>query len=179
MTVIRTYSGQQVDIEKPAEESILPEDIAHALSFLCRGSGQTRVFFSVAAHCVLCAREALARGYGREIALMCLLHDASEAYMADLPRPIKVNLVPVYGMYEEKLLACIYRKFLGRSPKAEELQIVRAIDDALLPYDLHYLLGMEAELPPVHVTIDYTPVPFERTEREYLDLARELLGRTE
>ena len=176
MAVIHTYSGKRVDIVCPDAEQIALEDIAHALSFLCRGSGQTRVFFPVARHCMLCAREALANGLPRDIALLCLLHDASEAYMADLPRPVKTELVPDYIRYEQHLLDCIYRKFLGRTPTDEELAAVRDIDDRLLPYDMKYLLGADAELPPVQVTVDYTPEPFEKTERDYLRLAADLLG---
>lgn len=174
MAIIHTYSGKRVDIVCPDQEQIALTDIAHALSFLCRGSGQTRVFFPVARHCVFCAREALAEGLPREVALLCLLHDASEAYMADLPRPIKEELVPDYIRYEQTLLACIYRKFLGREPTGEELARVKEIDDRLLPYDMKYLLGAETELPPVHTDIDYTPRPFGEAEREYLSLAAEL-----
>ena len=114
MTIITTHSGQRVDIESPQAESIRIEDIAHATSFLCRGSGQANYFFPVARHCVYCAREAMAQGFSREVVLACLLHDASEAYMTDVPKPIKDNLIPQYREYEDKLLDVIYEKFIGR-----------------------------------------------------------------
>ena len=174
MTHIGTYSGRLVDIEAPKEDDFLLEDIAHALPFLCRGSGQCSTFFSVAQHCILCAREAEARGYSREVVLACLLHDASEAYMVDVPRPIKRNLIPEYIRYENALLSCIYRKFIGRDLTEAELAHVEKTDDDLLQYDLRYLLSREVDLPPIHVTPDYTFPGFEAVREEYLELAHRL-----
>lgn len=170
MTFITTHSGQQVDIESPQPDSIRIEDIAHALSFLCRGSGQANFFFSVARHCVYCAREAEARGLSREVALACLLHDASEAYMTDVPKPIKDNLIPQYRQYEDALLSCIYEKFIGRALREEELAQVALIDRDLLQYDLRYLLNMDVDLPPIHVEIRYEYIPFEEAREDYLRL---------
>ena len=60
---ITTYTGKHFDPTHPDEELICIEDIAHALSLLCRGNGHVRTFFSVGQHCILCAKEAEARGY--------------------------------------------------------------------------------------------------------------------
>lgn len=165
-----------VSIDHPDPDTILIEDIAHALSFLCRGSGQTNFFFPVARHCVLCAREAEARGCSRDTVLACLLHDASEAYMVDVPRPIKDGLIPVYRDYENGMLDCIYRKFLGRPLTAEELDTVSEIDDALLSYDLRYLLNMDVPLEPIHITLDMTFEPMETTRQAYLDTFHALMN---
>ena len=169
MTIITTHSGQRVDIESPQPDSIRIEDIAHALSFLCRGSGQANFFFSVARHCVYCAREASARGFSREVVLACLLHDASEAYMTDVPKPIKDNLIPQYREYENALLDRIYRKFIGRALTKEELDQVALIDHVLLQYDLKYLLNIDTELPPIHIELKYEYIPFEQARQDYLD----------
>lgn len=174
MTIITTHSGQQVDIESPQADTLRIEDIAHALSFLCRGSGQANFFFSVACHCVYCAREAQARGFSREVVLACLLHDASEAYMTDVPKPIKDNLIPQYREYEDALLDCVYRKFIGRALTQEELSQVALIDRVLLQYDLKYLLNMDTELPPIHIDLKYEYIPFEEARGDYLDLFGEL-----
>ncbi|MBQ1229093.1 MAG: hypothetical protein IIX87_04380, partial [Firmicutes bacterium] len=96
MAIINTHSRRQVNVADPRPDTIDIEDIAHALTFLCRGGGHTEFFFPVARHCVYCAREAAARGLSREVVLACLLHDASEAYMVDLPSPIKDGLFPEY-----------------------------------------------------------------------------------
>ena len=174
MTIITTHSGQQVDIESPKADTIRIEDIAHALSFLCRGSGQANFFFSVARHCVYCAREAQAQGFSREVVLACLLHDASEAYMTDVPKPIKDNLIPQYRKYEDVLLDVIYRKFIGRPLTEEELSQVSLIDRVLLQYDLRYLLNMDVELPLIHIELKYEYIPFEEAREAYLTLFQEL-----
>ena len=60
---ITTYTGKHIDPVHPISDLICIEDIAHALSLICRGNGQVKTFFSVGQHCINCAREALARGY--------------------------------------------------------------------------------------------------------------------
>ena len=168
MTIIHTYTGKQLDIEAPAPEQLDVRDIAHALSLICRGSGQARYFYSVAQHCLACEREAAARGLSRTVRLACLLHDASEAYMADVPKPIKDNLLPQYRQYEDALLDCIYRKYIGRALTAEERASVAELDRVLLRYDLHFLLGTDTPLPESLTVPDYRFVPTERIETEYL-----------
>ena len=79
---ITTYTGKHFDPTQPEKERICIDDIAHALSLLCRGNGHVKTFFSVGQHCILCAKEAMARGLPRRLALAALLHDASECYMS-------------------------------------------------------------------------------------------------
>lgn len=173
MTHINTHSGKLVDIENPSPDSIVIEDIAHALSFICRGCGNTNFFFPVARHCVYCAMEARARGLSEEVVLACLLHDASEAYMTDIPKPIKDNLLPQYITYEKAFLDCIYRKFLGRTLSDEETGQVEDIDHALLQYDLKYLLNIEVELPEIHIDLKYEYEPFEKSREDFIKLFNE------
>ncbi|MBQ9611376.1 MAG: hypothetical protein IJV14_02155, partial [Lachnospiraceae bacterium] len=59
---ITTFTGKHFDPMNPDPSAILVEDIAHALSLLCRGNGQVKTFWSVGEHCILCAKEAAARG---------------------------------------------------------------------------------------------------------------------
>lgn len=81
---IQTYSGRRFNPTKPNFEAIVIQDIAHALSLQCRFSGHTKKFYSVAQHSVgvsnLCPEEDKLWG---------LLHDASEAYLVDIPNPLK------------------------------------------------------------------------------------------
>ena len=177
MAIITTSSGRQVNIADPKAETIDIGDISHALSFLCRGGGHTKFFFPVARHCVYCALEARARGFSDQVALACLLHDGSEAYMVDLPKPIKDGLFPEYRTYEGRLLDCIYNKFIGRSLTEEEKAQVEEIDRTLLMYDLKNLLGMEVELPGIHIELKYEFEPFEESEATFLNLFRELADR--
>lgn len=90
---ITTYTGDHFDPTLPEAEHLHIEDIAHALSLICRGNGHVKTFFSVGSHCINCAKEAAARGYSGRLVLACLLHDASEAYLSDVPRPFK-NIFP-------------------------------------------------------------------------------------
>lgn len=85
---IQVYSGQQaypMDL-RPSEIHI--EDIAHSLSMQCRYTGHCLNFYSVAEHSVLMARHFIKSGM-REYALPALLHDATEAFLTDVPRPVK------------------------------------------------------------------------------------------
>lgn len=173
---ITTYTGKHFDPTQPEKELICIDDIAHALSLLCRGNGHVKTFFSVGQHCILCAKEAMARGLSDRLALAALLHDASECYMSDVPRPFKKSL-PEYQKQEEKLLHIIYEKYLGTELSAEEEQQLKNIDNDLLWYDLKYLLSEEPQepKPAVYVSIDYTVRPFREVEEEYLILFKQLL----
>ena len=121
---ITTYTGRHIDPLHPDPDMICIEDIAHALSLICRGNGQVKTFFSVGQHCINCAREALARGYSRRVAFACLLHDASECYLSDVPRPFKKTLSG-YKEQEKNLLDLIYQKYLGSPLNAKEEQLLK------------------------------------------------------
>ena len=161
MSYITTYTRKHFDPVHPDPENICIEDIAHALSMLCRGNGHVSSFWSVGEHCICCAKEALGRGYSRRLALACLLHDASECYMSDVPRPLKQDMAR-YREVERRLLQVIYEKFLGSSLTTEEEKLLKEIDDDLLWYDLEILLEEKqpGEAPRLHVDLDYTVRPF-------------------
>lgn len=89
---IQTFSGRQFWPMDPRADDVDILDIAHALSMQCRFAGHCIRFYSVAEHCVH-----LSRTVPREHALWALLHDASEAYLVDVPRPVK----PYLGGYRE------------------------------------------------------------------------------
>ena len=103
MSYITTYTRKYFDPVHPEAEKIDIRDIAHALSMICRGNGHVSSFWSVGEHCICCAKEALGRGYSERQALVCLLHDASECYMSDVPRPLKQEM-PRYREVEDQLL---------------------------------------------------------------------------
>lgn len=139
------------------------------LSLLCRGNGHVQTFFSVGQHCIACAKEAQARGLSARLVLACLIHDASECYMSDVPRPFKQTL-PEYNRLEDQLLDMIYTHFLGSTLDNAEQEILKDIDNAMLWYDLTYLLHEKQPLPKpqVHDEPDYTVRPFSDVEEEYL-----------
>jgi len=94
---IQTYTGVRFDLLVPTPEMVELDDIAHALSMLCRFTGHTKFFYSVAEHSYqvsvlvenYCRRIGLSAKDGAHAGLEALLHDASEAYVGDVSRPLK------------------------------------------------------------------------------------------
>lgn len=171
MDNITTYSGAHFAPMKPDADCIHITDIAHALSLICRGNGQVKTFFSVGQHCINCALEAEARGYSRRMILACLLHDASECYLSDVPRPFKKYLKD-YRELEDRLLDVINTKYLGSVLSDEEQKRIKEIDNDLLYYDLLVLLNEKTKgpAPVLHIELSYEVRPFAEVEQQYLEL---------
>lgn len=102
---IQTFTGRQFFPFDPGRSDVAIEDIAHALSLNCRFTGHTRVHYSVAQHSVL-----VSQLVPTEHALCGLMHDASEAYLCDVPSPIKPGLRD-YGPMEEAIMAHLAARF--------------------------------------------------------------------
>lgn len=139
MSYILTYKKHQFYPLDPRIEDIDIEDIAHSLSLLCRANGHFKHFYSVGLHSLNCANEALARGYSSRVALGCLLHDGSEAYLADITRPVKKHLT-AYLDYEDVLQSKIFEKWLGGITE-DEHKLIFEIDDAILHREFKELFG--------------------------------------
>jgi hypothetical protein len=103
---IRTNSGLYINIFEPTPEMICIEDIAHALASVPRFGGHMNRHYSVAQHSTIGTMFT----NDEEDAKTFLLHDATEAYMMDIPTPIK-NKLPDYKFYEDKLMEAIATKF--------------------------------------------------------------------
>lgn len=101
---MQVFSGKPFYPLSPRVEEIEIEDIAQALSKLCRFNGHTKQFYSVAQHSCLVASQ-----YKKD-PLSGLLHDASEAYMGDCIRPVKYMLKE-WLIYEDQLQSVINDKF--------------------------------------------------------------------
>lgn len=127
---IHTSTGQTINLSQPDPKSINILDIAHGLSRMPRFSGQTVLTYSVADHCLLAAHIAQTAGRSHSDQLLALLHDAAEAYICDLPSPIKV-LCPTYKKVEQRLLNCILKRF-GLKPIKRLPQWLKTIDDQAL-----------------------------------------------
>jgi 5'-deoxynucleotidase YfbR-like HD superfamily hydrolase len=139
MSYITTVTGKHFYPLNPNQQDIDIEDIAHALSLICRANGHFKHFYSVAQHSIACAEEASARGYSLEVILGCLLHDASEAYLCDVTRPVKKH-IPAYLQAEEKLQSVIWEHFIGRELTEAEQQQIFEIDDHILSMEFHLLM---------------------------------------
>ena len=177
MSYITTSSGLHFDPVAPQEELIRITDIAHSLSLICRANGHVRLFYSVAQHSIACALEARERGYSTYICLGCLLHDASEAYLSDVTRPIK-GMLTEYLTVEDRLQDMIWKRFMGRVPDEEDRRLIFGVDDDMLSYEFHHLMpedyGQEEQWRRVRAVIPVTLRPFDEVETEFLELFEEL-----
>jgi 5'-deoxynucleotidase YfbR-like HD superfamily hydrolase len=129
---IRTNSGLYMNIFEPTLDMIDINDIAHALSALPRFGGHLNKFYSVAQHSVMCAM----RVNSLEDKRAALMHDASEAYMLDIPTPIKAKL-PDYKIYEANLMGKIAEKFSFEFPLSKE---VKRVDEEMLHLEWEHLV---------------------------------------
>ena len=86
---LQTVSGRWVNPFDPDAAQLDAGDIARALANQCRFGGHTRVFYSVAQHCVIVSRVVEERGGDVEDVFAALMHDAGEAYLGDMPHPLK------------------------------------------------------------------------------------------
>ncbi len=125
---MQTYMGTKFYIQDPRPEEIHLYDIAHALALNCRYAGHCNQHYSVAEHSVHLLTEMEKRTTDEELLLKTLLHDASEAYLCDIPRPIKPYLSG-YKELEEKLQNAIFDHF-GLSHGIP--QLIHDIDGAIL-----------------------------------------------
>ena len=139
MSYITTVTGKHFDPTDPEERLIDVFDIAHALSQICRANGHFSRFYSVAQHSLACAEEAEARECPDAVVLGCLLHDASEAYLSDVTRPVKA-LLPRYLETEERLQNLIWEHFIWRPLTPGEKEAVFEIDDIMLSAEFHELM---------------------------------------
>ena len=134
-TWLQTRSGRPFDYEQPKPDQIDIRDIAHALGQLCRFAGHCSRFYSVAEHSVHVAM--LLRQGGDPLARWGLLHDAHEAYVVDIPSPLK-RLLPDYRKFEDIAAAAVLSRFglVGAMPPA-----VVATDRILFQHEAAALQG--------------------------------------
>lgn len=138
---IQTVTGRQFNLLEPRPEQVAIEDIAHALSNLCRYAGQTKRFYSVGQHSLLVA-DTLAVQYPHEplLELRGLLHDGSEAYIIDIPRPLKVHL-PGYAPFEARAQRVVYQAFGLPFDDQEAEEQVHEADRYVVAIEAHSFMG--------------------------------------
>ncbi len=137
---MQTFTGRQFWPVDPRPEDIDILDIAHALSHLCRFAGHVTRFYSVAEHCVRVSR--LGSPHDRMLALAGLLHDATEAYVVDVPRPLK-RFLPGYAEIEARVARCVEARFDLETGILDHA-MVKGWDETLLATEARDLMGGES-----------------------------------
>jgi len=122
---ITTFTGKLFYPLRPRVEDVDIRDIAHALSNICRFTGHCPKFYSVAQHSVI-----VSRCVSKENALWGLLHDASEAYISDIARPVKHDpRLSIYTAFELSIMAVVAEKY---GLDVHEPQEVKEVDAMVL-----------------------------------------------
>ena len=154
MNTLETVSGKKVNVSNPDPSTIEITDIAWALSRMPRFSGHSIPYvpYSVAQHCIQVMKELAP--HGPEIQMYGLLHDAAEAYINDLPSPVKhiPEIHAVIKKLEDKLMLTIYEALGLRPPTEEEEAIVKIADkiqQAVEAHNFMYSRGHDWNLPKV------------------------------
>lgn len=182
---IQVYSGRAVWPLDPRKDEIFAEDVAHALSLMCRFGGHCRMFYSVGEHSVrvarvvdgLAATQRLDHVAARLLKRAALLHDASEAYLLDLPRPIKKSLLlKEYVELEARWQACINERF-ELEHDAHKHPFVKDADGVMLATEQRDLM-LPSKQP---WTLDKAPlvdpiIPWDpgKAKREFLSMLKDL-----
>ena len=183
---IQTASGRQFFLLDPRAEDVEPFDVAHALSLTCRFAGHTREHYSVAQHSVL-----VGQLVPPELEVHALLHDAAEAYLGDITRPLKQALALLhpgaetspYDAITERVDAAIAERFGMRALDAHEHDAIKRADIVALaterrdvvtrPLGNHAWSVLEGVSPAPTVILPLHPgAARERWLRRFMDLRR-------
>ena len=135
---IETRKGNKVDVRNPQPEQFDIEDIAYALSNTCRFNGHCSGFYSVAEHSVVVAQR-----LPPNLRLAGLLHDATEAYLGDIPSPIK-QFLPDYKAIEDRFEEAVIRAF-DLELDANAWQQVKQADLDALYTEAHFLIPSQGK----------------------------------
>lgn len=167
---IQTYTGKRIYPFEPDIELIDIKDIAHALSLMCRYTGHCKHFYSVAQHSIIVSEIA-----PLEYKLEGLLHDASEAYLNDIARPVK-KYFKEYRLAEYNLQKVISEKFKLNNEGSKTIKI---IDDGMLYWEEKYLMnnidGWPIKQPYFKLNVTYFNSLLQKdVEKWFLDIFEEL-----
>ena len=169
---IQTVSGRRFNPLDPDAGQVDIGDIARALSNLCRFGGNCRFFYSVAQHSCIVSDLVEARGHNVETVLWALLHDASEAYLVDLPHPLKhrSELGRLYAAAEDGLQTAICARFGLSTPPPP---VIKEVDRALLATERRAVAQVAWEWPELEgvepLDLEIEPWLPERAFGEFLD----------
>ena len=163
---VSTYLGNRFYLTRPHIDDVAIEDIAHGLAYQCRFNGQTREFYSVAQHSVM-----VMNLVPEEQRLAALLHDAAEAYLGDMVKPLK-NLFPAFSEIETQVMAIIGQRFgielttLHPSIKQADLVALATEKRDLMPHSTEPWAYLEGVTP---VPTVIRPLPPKQAKMAFLD----------
>lgn len=140
-TMVETFTGRFVDTKRPDPATICIEDIAHSLANTCRYGGHCQRFYSVAEHAVFVSVRLERAQVARGIVVAGLHHDDAEAYLGDIPRPLKPLLGKSYERLTDRMDAAIIEALglINRQSHFHDWR-VKAADDWALFVEARHLL---------------------------------------
>lgn len=176
---LQTVSGRRVNPFDPDPAQLDEGDIARALGNMCRFGGHSRVFYSVAQHSVIVSRVVEERGGDVEDAFAALMHDAGEAYLGDMPHPLKHRsaLGAAFREAEARLEKTIRERFGIKAHVPE----IKAVDRALLATERRAFSAEVWHWPELEevepLELELTPWPPDRAADEFAKRYAELEAR--
>jgi hypothetical protein len=143
-----TFTGKKFYFMRPEAHDYNLEDIAHHLALVCRYGGACKFHYSVAQHSVLMAEAAFAATGDPYLALDCLFHDAAEAYIGDMKKPIKMQ-IPKFGEIEDRIDRALRTslRHQGILVPREQTDTCKTIDSRMFLTEWPVLMGHEDALP--------------------------------
>ncbi|HDR0632269.1 TPA: hypothetical protein QBZ56_002122 [Pasteurella multocida] len=148
MSFTYTYSGKFIDYKNPNFKEINITDIAHHLSIENRFMGQTNEPYSVASHLLFCADIAQYLGYSPYMQLRVLMHDFHEAYVKDIPMPLK-KICPEFCELEVKFEKLVELRYMLPSLTIDETKQIKYVDLVALLMEKNVLLSDKSVWPPL------------------------------
>ena len=137
---LETSTGRYVSLTEPAAADITLEDIAHALAHTCRFGGHCATFYSVAEHAVLVADRLAQQGYPPRVQLAGLHHDDAEAFLGDIPQPLKPLLGGRYVDLTRRFDRAVWVALELPLVNMTQARAIKAADEWALAVEAHHLL---------------------------------------
>lgn len=157
---IKVAKGHYFDLADPNPDAIDLFSIASALGNICRFGGHCPRFYSVAEHCIKAADLAASKGCSQEEVTAVLLHDAAEAYIGDMVKPLKV-MMPGYVEIEQKIENAIATRFGISFDKHSE--VIKEFDRAMLKVEKCSMWPQDSE-----VWSGFNTIPLENVRLDFM-----------